>query len=98
MREGTRPDGIVRRRAWRGLRRSRVEKATGPVGAAPSPLTRSSAGGACCVGATALPDSGQLPQLQRQRLESDGYPEQPVDPCILAVFQSCFVMHDGHLV
>ena len=25
-----------------------------------------------------------LPQLQRQRLESDGYPERPVDPCILA--------------
>ena len=29
-----------------------------------------------------------LPQLQRQRLESDGYPERPVDPCILAMIRN----------
>ena len=27
-----------------------------------------------------------LPRLQQLRLESDGYPERPVDPCILAYY------------
>ena len=51
------------------------------------PLTRSGEGGGCLRAEDGGVPAGhsQLPQLRQQRLESDGYPERRVDPCILAV-------------
>ena len=61
-----------------------IPEITGPSGAARPPRTRSGEGGGCGDDGRYLPDSEHPPQLQRPRLESDGYPERPVDPCILA--------------
>ena len=51
------------------------------------PLTRSGEGGGCLRADDGGVPAGhsQLPQLLQLRLESDGYPERRVDPCILAV-------------